>query len=334
MKWLTLLLLCAMAAQAGEWPRVLHAFPGKTPKLDGTISPGEWDDATHFWGVQGWTAQFKPTTDPKDLSMHGAVKHDGKRLYFIFDVTDDVLYGIDTDRWLPPNNAKAHELTPEGFPWFGDEMEVLINAANKWTGNETAAGNGSSWQMVVNLTKSRLGGVGKGGLIEGEPRKNPKAWATYQKWIETKAMEAVAVPKPGGKGYIIEWAINFNPCLEVEPGVFYNSDLGNRAMGLNIALGDLDEFEKGEGYFGHFHHEDWFAGEKDTRTQLRQWGTLWMMAKPKDGPEQLDLEGKKKPLVPEPALRKQQAQAAKAKAQAKSKTRKKRTTSSRSRSKR
>ena len=79
----------------------LSAYRGKTPVLDGVISPGEWSDATEFFGVHDWIPQFSPTDDPKDLSLHGYVKHDGKRLYFAFDVTDDVLYGIDTPRWLP-----------------------------------------------------------------------------------------------------------------------------------------------------------------------------------------------------------------------------------------
>jgi hypothetical protein len=30
-------------------------------------------------------------------------------------------------------------------------MELLINATNQWIGNDGAAGNGSSWQMVCNL---------------------------------------------------------------------------------------------------------------------------------------------------------------------------------------
>src|SRR2546430_12038246 len=30
----------------------------------------------------------------------------------------------------------------------------LINASNRWTSNREAAGNGSSWQMVCNLTRS------------------------------------------------------------------------------------------------------------------------------------------------------------------------------------
>src|ERR1017187_9471370 len=129
-------------------PRTLDAWPARTPVLDGVISPGEWDDATRFTGVLYWTHTFTPTSDPRDLALTGYVKHDGKRLYFAFDVTDDILYGIDTPRWLPKENAKAHELTPEGYPWFGDEMELLINATNKWSGHEGAAGNGLSWQMV------------------------------------------------------------------------------------------------------------------------------------------------------------------------------------------
>ncbi len=279
-----LFLLPIILLNAGEYPRTLEAFPGKTPKLDGVVSPLEWDDATQFSGVSDWIPQFSPTRDPNDLSLKGWVKHDGRKLYFAFEVVDDVLYGIDTRRWLPDNNALAHELSPKGWPWFGDEMELLINASNRWRGDESAAGDGMSWQMVCNLTKSRKGGVGSGGLLEGEPRRSEKAWLTYASWIASNAQEAVAKPKPGGKGYVIEWAVSFNPCLEVEPGKFYSATLGDRAMGLNIALGDLDEKRKGAGNFGSFHHEDWFAGAKDVRTQLRHWGTLWMRAERRSAP--------------------------------------------------
>ncbi len=279
-----LLAACLPALVAGDFPKTLNAFPGKTPKIDGVLSKGEWDDAPTFTGVSEWIPQFSPTYDDRDLSLRGWVKHDGKRLYFAFEVSDDVLYGIDTDRWLPDENPKAHELTREGFPWFGDEMELLIDAANKWVSNEGVAGNGSSWQMVANLTKSRLGGVGKGGLLEGEPRRVEAAWNTYRKWIETRAMEAaarVADGKSKPRRYAIEWAANFDPCLEVEPGKFYSTALGDRAMGLNIALGDLDEKERGKGNFGHFNHEDWWAGAKNVRTQLRHFGTLWIRTGPR-----------------------------------------------------
>lgn len=267
-----------MALSAGDFPRTLEAFPGRTPKLDGQISTNEYADATVFTGVKGtWISTFSPVTEEADLALKGYVKHDGKRLYFAFDVTDDVLYGIDIPRWIPKDHPKVHELTREGFPWFGDEMELLINATNRYTSpDENAAGNGQSWQMVCNLTKSRLGGIGKGGLMEGEPRRELAAWNTYQKWILDRSMECAAKPKPGGKGYVIEWAVNFDPCLEVSPGVFYDVKMGDRAMGLNIALGDIDQEERGKGNFANFHHEDWFAGTPKGRTRLKEWGTLWI----------------------------------------------------------
>jgi SSS family solute:Na+ symporter len=285
---------------AGDYPRLLYAFTGKTPQIDGIIDEAEWDDATQFYGTRDWIAQFSPTSDEKDLALHGWVKHDAKRLYFAFVITDDVLYGIDTPRWLPENNPNAHELTPQGYPWFGDEIEILINASNRWSGNENAAGTGSSWQMVCNATKSRKGGVGNGGLLEGEPRSNPQAWSTYQRWIEAGSQECAVRPRSQGKGYIMEWAISFDPCLEIEPGKFYTPALGNRPMGLNIAIGDLDEKERGDGNFANFHHEDWWAGLKDVRTQLRHWGTLWIMTETKLPPPS---QAKPK-LVPEPSRKK------------------------------
>jgi SSS family solute:Na+ symporter len=295
-----LFLLSCSSLLAGDYPRLIYAFQGKTPVIDGIISPGEWDDATQFYGVFDWIPQFSGTTDPKDLSVHAFVKHDDKRLYFAFIVTDDVLYGIDTPRWLPEENSKVHDLTPQGYPWFGDEIEILLNASNRYSANETAAGSGISWQMVCNLTKSRKGGIGTGGLLEGEPRSDPNAWSTYQRWIETGAQQCVARPNPEGKGYIIEWGISFDPCIEVEAGKYYSSALGNRAMGLNIAVGDVDEKERGNGNFANFHHEDWWAGAKDVRTQLRHWGTLWMMTETKL-PEPSQTKPK---LVPEPSRKK------------------------------
>jgi len=275
-----LLAVAALSCLAGDFPRSLSAPSGTAPAIDGLLAPGEWDDAAPFTGPRHWISQFSPTTDASDLSFAGYVKHDDSNLYFAFDVTDDVLYGIDTPRWLPDENPKAHELTREGWPWFGDEIELLIHAGPRWKGDESAAGDGFSWQMVLNLTKSRLGGIGRGGLLEGEPRRDPRAFETYRQWIDSGAMRGAARPKPGGHGYIMEWAVRFNPCLEVEPGRFYSPAMGDRAVGLNIAVGDLDRKETGAGNFGHFHHEEWFAGARNVRTQLRYWGTLWIRNSP------------------------------------------------------
>jgi SSS family solute:Na+ symporter len=158
-------------------------------------------------------------------------------------------------------------------------MEILLNATNTFKADESVEGNGRSWQMVVNLTKSRLGGLGKGGLLEGEPRRDPKAFATYSQWIDSKAMIAATSVRPDRKGYTIEWSIAFDPCVEVEPSKFWSPAMGDREVGINIALGDLDTPEAGAGNFGNFHHEDWFSGGAKTRTQLNNFGTLHLRAK-------------------------------------------------------
>ena len=273
---LVLLAAVGLFTAAREAPRrpVLHSYAGAAPAIDGRLDRGEWADATEIQGVRDWTPEFSPVTKNKDLSLRGWVKHDSQWLYFAFEVTDDVLYGIDTDRWLPTENAQAHALTREGFPWFGDEMELLINAPGTWRGDEDSDGTAASWQMVCNLTKSRLGGIGKGGLLEGEPRSEARAWETYGQWIREGAQVAAARRIPGRPMYVIEWAIRFDRCFEVAPGRFYNPAEGDATVGLNIAVGDLDQPEDGKGNFGGFHHEQWWAGEPHTRTRKNNFGTL------------------------------------------------------------
>ena len=39
--------------------------------------------------------------------------------------------------------------------------------------------------------------------------------------------------------------MSFNPRLRVEPGVFYSAAMGDRAMGLSIPIGGLEEPERG-----------------------------------------------------------------------------------------
>ncbi len=261
--------------------RTLDAYAGKTPVLDGVISPGEWSDATEFFGVRDWIPQFSPTNDPKDLSLHGYVKHDGKRLYFAFDVTDDVLYGIDTPRWVPAENPKAHELTRQGFPWFGDEMELLINAAQSLDRpGVQAAGDGSrSWQMVCNLTKSRKGGIGcrRFARRRASQQGRPPGTRTRSGFVSVSAGSG-GQAEAGGKGLRDRMGRQFSliRASKWSQDSFIPHRWEIALVGLNIALGDLDEMAKGAGNQFHFHHEDWFSGAKNTRTQLRQWGTLWI----------------------------------------------------------
>jgi solute:Na+ symporter, SSS family len=218
-----LVFFLALPAMAGDYPRTLYAYPGRTPVVDGVLSPGEWDDALEFKGVSNWIHQSEP---PVGLSVRMFVKHDAAHLYFAFDVTGDRL--------------------------DNDAVAIFLNPSNQWNDRQTPAGDGASWSLICNLSGG-LAGANNG--------------AEYQRWIRSGAQQAVARTKPGRHGYVIEWAVSFNPCLEVAPGKFYSANMGDRAMGLNIAI-----------YEGHA--IEWLAGNKDAPTELRNWGTLWMKSRP------------------------------------------------------
>lgn len=269
----------AVVTHSNSLPEI-DVYRGTPPVFDGHIELVEYQDATHIPEIHNWIARFSPVLSKQDLSGDVWIKHDGSYLYFAFDITDDVLYGIDTPRWLPTENANAHELTREGFPWFGDGVEVLINAENamNYQDGQLNKGNAHSWQMVASTHKSRLGGVGVAGLLEGEERSMLSAWNNYQQWILNQDMEVKVQIKTAadnkGSGYTMEWRIRPETTLEISPGVFWSPDLALTKMGLNIAISDLDLAKDGEQNWGNFHHENWWAGERHKHTSLNQWGTM------------------------------------------------------------
>lgn len=292
-------LLCALLALAllppagAVTPAPLHAYLGSTPVLDGLLAPAEWADATPFGSISSFDPNFSPVTDPRDLGVSGYVKHDRTRLYFAFNITDDVLYALQTPHWLPAGNPAAENLTTAGWPWFGDEMEILINAPNTFAGPyDGVLGVPGLFQLVCNLHKSRLGGQGVGGMLEGEPRSSETAWTNYNQWIYSRAAECAVRALPGADGsggsvYGVEWAFDFCPLLETAPGVCYSaSATAPVSMGLNIALGDTDAQAQGDATFG-LRHEMWWAGNTscaghgNCHTLLSQFGTLVMEPGPR-----------------------------------------------------
>eukprot|EP00039_Didymoeca_costata_P022407 m.4423 g.4423 ORF g.4423 m.4423 type:complete len:312 (+) comp2979_c0_seq2:89-1024(+) len=302
-KQLHLLLSCIVAIThtTAISPQVLESYYSHTsPKIDGYINKEEWKSATHFVGVQHWIHRMNaaPAPTPSDLAMEGWVMHDKTHLYFAFNVTDDVLFGIDIPRWLPAVNPSADNLTRKGYPWFGDEMELLLTARQGWQNEKDlngSVGNASSWQMVLNFGKSRLHGMGVGGLLEGEPRSSLNAWNTYQHWILSGMQVGASHPRlkasAGHRGYEAEWAVSFE-CLEITPGVYYNTSMEETDIGMNIALGDVDSMQAGDGNFANIHHEEWLAGLPKNKcpgkhdylngsclvTSIRNFGTLRMMS--------------------------------------------------------
>lgn len=278
-------------------PNRITAFLGSTPKMDGVLDPAEWADATSVSGIDLWNPEFSPVVPPApgapaDLDVTIFVKHDGVFFYLGLNVTDDFLYGFDGPRWTPAGNPSANNLTREGWPWFGDESELLINSLGTWSAdNQTVIGDGTSWQMVVNLGKSRLGGIGVGGLMEGEPRSSDYAWYNYQNWILNGSQVAATSRYPqaapgGGSYYSIEWAVRFDPCFELSPGVYYNASSGATAVvGMNVALGDVDTPEEGDPTYG-LRHEMWWngsstcAGGGNCHTLLFEFGELAIVPTP------------------------------------------------------
>ena len=261
----------------GDYPATLTAYLGTTPTLDGFISKGEYDDAEKIIGVKGWESDTPPASENKeDLSVVGWVKHDGSSLYFAFDVTDDIIYGFDTKRWLPSNNPDANNLNIEkGWPFWGDGIELMMNSTYQWDDNSRCVGDGRSWQFCCSTNKSILGGLGVGGLSSGLPL-NTEVWERYEKWIRNGDMAASVrlKEKAEGRGYIIEWRINPNPCMKINETTFVDFSKETK-VGFNVELQDLDEKEQGEGNFSNMHHIDyWSRVEPNRKTDLKSFGTL------------------------------------------------------------
>lgn len=264
-------------ASAGEFPDTITAYLGTTPKLDGFIQDGEYDDAEKIIGVAGWESDTPPACENnKDLSVVAWVKHDGKSLYFALDITDDVIYGFDIERWLPSDNPDANNLNnKKGWPFWGDGIELMMNSTYKWNDTSRCVGDGRSWQFCCSTNKSVLGGLGTGGLSSGLPR-TPEVWNRYLNWIKNGDMEASIRLKDQdeGRGYIIEWRINPNPCMKINETTFVDLSKENK-VGFNVEIQDLDEKEKGEGNYSNMHHIDyWSRLAPNSKSDLRSFGTL------------------------------------------------------------
>jgi SSS family solute:Na+ symporter len=242
---------------AGDYPEMLIAFKGTTPTLDGYISEGEYADAELLTGVKGWFSDTKVTTnDSSDLSVKVWYKHDGSYLYFAFDVCDDVLFGYDVEKWTPDKKPKVNELSYKngGWPYFADGVEIFMNPASEWDDTAKPSGDGMGWQVICSTLKSTLGGLDQGGLIEGVPY-TEYAWANYKNWIEKEYMKAAVrlKSKEEGRGYVVEWRISPNPCLQTDSNNFVDLNKETK-IGINIEFQDLDEKAKGDPDFFHFRH--------------------------------------------------------------------------------
>ena len=277
---------------AGEYPKTLTAYLGTTPVLDGYISEGEYSDAESLTGTAGW---FCGTTgiaseDSLDLSARIWYKHDGDYLYFAFDVSDNVIYGFDTERWLPHANENANSLIRgEGWPYFGDGIEFFMNPSYTWDDKKKSIGDGTIWQTIVSTHKSYAGGLEYGGLIQGIPY-TEYAWTNYENWYANEHMKAAVRIKTEeeGSGYVVEWRISPNPCMQKEANTFVDLSKENK-VGINLEFQDLDNLEDGlgSGNTSEFRHVDYLAELPGLRKNLAKSFATLVLKPEKMNPDNL-----------------------------------------------
>lgn len=279
---------------AGEYPRTLTAYRGSTPVLDGFISEGEYADAEWVTGVAGWhsdnTNGAVACEDSLDLSVKVWYKHDGSYLYFAFDVTDNIIYGTDTERWLPDRNPNANSfIRGEGWPWWGDGLEIMMNPSYTWDETKKSVGDGTIWQTICNTHKSYAGGLEYGGLIQGVPL-TEYAWTNYENWYEQEHMKVSVRIKTEeeGSGYIVEWRISPDPCLQKDDNSFVDLNVENK-VGINIELEDVDNPDDGlgTGNLEQFRHVDYMTKLPDYRKNIAKGFATLVLTPEKMNPDSL-----------------------------------------------
>ncbi len=267
--------------------RQMVCWKGATPLFDGHIGPDEYRDATPFEWNSEWTEAMKQEiTSRQDLDFRGWIKHDGEHLYLALDVSDDIFYGIETERWLPPQDEFAHVIgeRTRGRPWFGDMIEILTYSRMLDIGEPVSdvTGDGRGVQIIYNLTKSLEGGIGVPGMLPHGPNRSVESWENNKRWILEDIIETRTVMIESEDRYTMELRLRLDGGVEIRDGEYWTDGMADTAIGFNLAVGDVDEAEKAPD--GLLHHETWWAGktvQPDSGPRVKLWGLLVLTAREK-----------------------------------------------------
>ncbi len=270
--------------------RQMVCWKGSTPSFDGHVRASEYEDATPFEWSADWVEAMKQTiTSRRDLDFHGWVKHDGEHLYLAFDVSDDIFYGIETERWLPPQDDFAHVIgeRERGRPWFGDMIEILTYSRMLEIGEPVSdvTGDGRGIQIIYNLTKSLEGGIGVPGMLPHGPNRTVENWENNNRWILEDIIESRTVIHASENRYTMELRIRLDGGIEIRNGEYWTDGMPDTPIGFNLAVGDVDEAEKAPD--GLLHHEVWWAGktiQTDAGPRTKLWGVLVLTSAAKPSP--------------------------------------------------
>ncbi|MDE0262381.1 MAG: hypothetical protein OXJ37_08270 [Bryobacterales bacterium] len=270
--------------------RWMVCWKGATPEFDGRIGEREYDDATPFgWDADWVEAMKQDIASRQDLDFNGWVKHDGKHLYLAFNITDDIFYGIETERWLPHQDAFAHVIgeRERGRPWFGDMIEILIFGRMLEIGEPVTdvTGDGRGIQIIYNLTKSLEGGIGVPGMLPHGPNRTVENWENNKRWILDDIIETRTEIHGLDNRYTVEVRIRLDGGMEVREGEYWTDGMPDTPIGFNLAIGDVDGAEMSPD--GLLHHETWWAGKtvrQGSGPRLKLWGALVLTSKAKPHP--------------------------------------------------
>ena len=269
--------------------RRMVCWKGVTPEFDGRIVEGEYADAAPFeWNADWVEAMKQDIASRQDLDFNGWVKHDGEHLYLAFDITDDIFYGIETDRWLPQQDEFAHVIgeRERGRPWFGDMIEILTYSRMLEIGKPVSdvTGDGRGIQIIYNLTKSLEGGIGVPGMLPHGPNRGVESWENNKRWILDDIIETRTEIHASDDRYTVEVRIRLDGGMEIREGEYWADGMPDTPIGFNLAVGDVDEPEKTPD--GLLHHETWWAGKtvrQGSGPRVKLWGVLVLTSKEKPG---------------------------------------------------
>jgi len=131
---------------------------GSTPTIDGTISSGEWDDASQL------TISVSSLSDPCEVY----VKHDGSDLYIAFNIPDTDEESLDCSRVLiDPDHDEATVFMPDDLllaiyrdgtlnEWNGDgDLTWKTVSQTGWTGDYYS--ESTYWQTEYCIPYSKIG---------------------------------------------------------------------------------------------------------------------------------------------------------------------------------
>lgn len=263
----------------GWVPPEIHCPFGTAPVLDGEITAGEWDDALFIrkandpWPHDTQEQKLKVTYAAADLGVVIRMKHDGTRLYILTEVTDDILYNLDTPEWVPANitnRGKPIWKSPPGqedWGYWGDCFEVGLcanfNGPYKIlpiTGPSDPAKPGECWKVQGNISYGRIMGGDK-----------------LQEWVDSKAMQCAMKRRAKGQGYIEEWAIAFAPCLATGEGKYHQPG-SKDPIGMQLNIVDIDAPEATKDHPNRLlHHQGiWPYNGRGPKKARVNWARLFL----------------------------------------------------------